>query len=376
MNDYFKSIRPFNDDEVPKALLQIKDTPLIQAMMAYAFPEDTPAQRVERLLACQKVSDFQVDIMYQVVTKAIEKSITEFTCDGFSALDPKKAYVFVSNHRDIILDTSLLNVALHDNHLAMTASAMGDNLLKKKYLKILAMLNRNIIIYRSLPPRETLEHSKLVSEYIHHCISKEHRNVWIAQREGRTKNGDDRTQQGVLKMLTLNTPEGVSSLQYLKTLNIVPMSISYEFDPTDVLKLPALIAQHNGVKYVKSKKEDFENIIQGLLGQKGRVHISVGQPLYEQIDTIETTYQHLNKQLQALAESLDHAIHQQYKLFPANYIAYDLLNNTSIYKNCYNEKEFRQFERRMNNRSKSEDLSQKKFLEMYANPVKNKFDGN
>ena len=376
MTDYFKSIRPFNDDEVPKALLQIKDTPLIRAMMAYAFPEDTPAQREKRLLACQKVSDFQVDIMYQVVTKAIEKSITEFTCDGFSALDPKKAYVFVSNHRDIILDTSLLNVALHDNHLSMTASAMGDNLLKKKYLKILAMLNRNIIIYRSLPPREALEHSKLVSEFIHRCITENHRNVWIAQREGRTKNGDDRTQQGVLKMLTLNTPEGVTPLQYLKTLNIVPMSISYEFDPTDVLKLPALIAQHNGVKYVKSKKEDFENIIQGLLGQKGRVHISVGQPLYEQIDTIETTYQHLNKQLQALAESLDHAIHQQYKLFPANYIAYDLLNNTSIYKNCYNEKEFRQFERRMNNRSKSEDLSQKKFLEMYANPVKNKFDGN
>ena len=112
------------------------------------------------------------------------------------------------------------------------------------------------------------------------------------------------------------------------------------------------------------------------MGQKGRVHISVGQPFYEQIDIIEATYQHLNKQLQALAECLDHAIHQQYKLFPANYIAYDLLNNTSIYKDCYNEKEFRQFERRMNNRSKSEDLSQEKFLEMYANPVKNKFDGN
>ena len=376
MTDYFKSIRPFNDDEVPKALLQIKDTPLIRAMMAYAFPEDTPVQREKRLLACQKVSDFQVDIMYQVVTKAIEKSITEFTCDGFSALDPKKAYVFVSNHRDIILDTSLLNVALHDNHLSMTASAMGDNLLKKKYLKILAMLNRNIIIYRSLPPREALEHSKLVSEFIHHCITENHRNVWIAQREGRTKNGDDRTQQGVLKMLTLNTPEGVTPLQYLKTLNIVPMSISYEFDPTDVLKLPALIAQHNGVEYVKSKKEDFENIIQGLLGQKGRVHISVGQPLYEEIDAIEKAHQHLNKQLQALAECVDRAIHQQYKLFPANYIAYDLLNKTSIYKDYYNEKEFRQFERRMNNRSNSEDLSQKKFLEMYANPVKNKIDGN
>ena len=376
MTDYFKSIRPFNDNEVARALSQIKDNPLIRAMMAYAFPDETTEERERRLLACQKVSDFQEDIMYQVVTKAIEKSISEFTCDGFDGLDPRKAYVFVSNHRDIVLDTSLLNVALYDNHLSMTASAMGDNLLRTKYLKILAMLNRNIIIYRSLPPREALEHSKLVSEYIYHCITEEHRNVWIAQREGRTKNGDDRTQQGVLKMLTLNAPEDISPLQYLKTLNLVPMSISYEFDPTDVLKLPALIAQHNGVEYVKSKKEDFENIIQGLLGQKGRVHISVGQPLYDQIDTIEATHQHLNKQLQALAECLDRAIHQQYKLFPANYIAYDLLNDTSIYKEYYNEKDFRRFERRMNNRSNSEDLSQKKFLEMYANPVKNKFDEN
>jgi phospholipid/glycerol acyltransferase len=376
MTDYFKSIRPFNDNEVARALSQIKDNPLIRAMMAYAFPDETTEERERRLLACQKVSDFQEDIMYQVVTKAIEKSISEFTCDGFDGLDPRKAYVFVSNHRDIVLDTSLLNVALYDNHLSMTASAMGDNLLRKKYLKILAMLNRNIIIYRSLPPREALEHSKLVSEYIYHCITEEHRNVWIAQREGRTKNGDDRTQQGVLKMLTLNASEDISPLQYLKTLNLVPMSISYEFDPTDVLKLPALIAQHNGVEYVKSKKEDFENIIQGLLGQKGRVHISVGQPLYDQIDTIEATHQHLNKQLQALAECLDKAIHQQYKLFPANYIAYDLLNDTSIYKEYYNEKDFRRFERRMNNRSNSEDLSQKKFLEMYANPVKNKFDEN
>ena len=154
------------------------------------------------------------------------------------------------------------------------------------------------------------------------------------------------------------------------------MAISYEFDPTDVLKLPALVAQHQGVAYVKSQKEDFENIIQGLLGQKGRVHISVGKPLNEALDVIEQEHKHLNKQLQAVAERLDKEIHQQYKLFPANYIAYDLLHQTSAYKDCYNEKEFRQFERRMNNRSKSGDISQEKFLEMYANPVKNKTNGN
>ena len=286
MEDYFKSIRPFTDNEVPEALRQIKDNPLIQAMLAYAFPDDTPQQRTDRLLACHKVSDFQVDIMVRVVEKAIEKTIAEFTCEGFEHLTPDKAYLFISNHRDIILDTSLLNVALHKNGLAMTASAMGDNLLRKKYLKILAMLNRNIIIYRSLPPREALEHSKLVSEYIHYCIHQQGRSVWLAQREGRTKNGDDRTQQGVLKMLSLNAPEGKSPLQYLKELNIVPMSISYEFDPTDAMKLPALVAQHKGETYVKTQKEDFENIIQGIIGQKGRVHISGGKPLKNKIDFI------------------------------------------------------------------------------------------
>ena len=153
MTDYFKSIRPFYDNEVPEALSQIKDHHLIKAMLAYAFPELSPDERTAKLLACQTVADFQVHIMLRVVVKAMEKTISEFTYDGFDQLNPEQAYVFISNHRDIILDTSLLNVALDRHHLPMTASAMGDNLIKKKHLKILAMLNRNIIIYRSLPPR-------------------------------------------------------------------------------------------------------------------------------------------------------------------------------------------------------------------------------
>lgn len=376
MEDKYKSIRPFYDDEVLGALYEIKDSPLIKAMLAYTFPECSEEEQQAKLLACKKVSDFQVNIMVNVVTKAIEKSITNFTWEGFLDLDPHHAYVFISNHRDIVLDTSLLNLALYNNGLEMTASAMGDNLLKKKYLKILAMLNRNIIIYRSLPPREALEHSRLVSEYIYDCITSQHRNVWIAQREGRTKNGDDRTQQGVLKMLSLNTPEGISPLQYLKQLHIVPMAISYEFDPTDAMKLPVLLAEHYGVDYKKDSQEDFNNIIQGLLGQKGRVHISVGQPLGAEMDAIEAEHTHINKQLQALAECLDRSIHQQYKLFPANYIAYDMLYHTSIYKDFYNEKEYRQFERRLSNRANESNLSQEKFLEMYANPVKNKENGS
>lgn len=372
--DYFKSIRPYYDREVADVLHKVSDHSFMKAMLAYGFPQLSEDERLRLLFSCQSIYDFQDKIMYKVVKKATEKSITEFTYEGFEKLDPEKAYVFISNHRDIVLDTSLLNVTLHDYNLKMTTSAMGDNLIKKKHLKNLAKLNRNFIIFRNLPPREALEHSKLVSEYIRHCICDEKRSVWTAQREGRTKDGDDRTQQGVLKMLSLATPEGSTTLQYFSKLNIVPVSISYEFDPTDMLKIPALVAQHYGVQYVKSKKEDFENIMQGWFGQKGRVHISVGKPLDEELVRIEKEHAHINRQLQALAEVLDKAIHTQYKLFPANYIAYDFLNSTDRYKECYGEKEIRQFERRIHNRSKSDNVvSQKKFLEMYANPVKNKY---
>lgn len=372
--DYFKSIRPYYDREVEDVLQKVKDHSFMKAMLGYGFPQFSEQERFELLSSCKSIFEFQTKIMYKVVKKAMEKSIAEFTHEGFDKLSPEKAYMFISNHRDIVLDTSLLNVTLHDYNLKMTASAIGDNLIKKKFLQKLAMLNRNFIIFRNLPPREALERSKIVSEYIRYCIREDNRSVWSAQREGRTKDGDDRTQQGVLKMLSLATPQGISTLQYFKQLNIVPISISYEFDPTDMLKIPALMAQHYGVEYVKSKKEDFENILQGWLGQKGRVHMSVGKPLNEELDQIEREHSHINKQLQVLAELLDEFIHKQYKLFPANYIAYDLLNKTDKYKEFYNEKEFRQFERRMHNRSKSEDaISQKKYLEMYANPVKNKY---
>lgn len=372
--DYFKSIRPYYDREVSEVLHKIKDHSMLKAMLDYGFPELSDEEKFQRLFSCESISDFQKKIMYSVVKSAMEKSIASFTFEGFDKLNPNEAYLFISNHRDIILDTSLLNVTLHDHNLRMTASAIGNNLIQKKFLKVLSMLNRNFIIYRNLSPRESLVHSKIVSEYISHCIQKDNRSVWLAQREGRTKNGDDRTQQGVLKMLSLAAPENTTPLQHLKSLNIIPMSISYEFDPTDMLKIPALMAQHYGVEYVKSKKEDFENILQGLIGQKGRVHISVGNPLNSEIDEIERNHNHINKQIQALAETIDKAIHLQYKLFPANYIAYDFLNSTDRYKEQYGEKEIRQFERRIHNRSKSDNVvSQKKFLEMYANPVKNKY---
>ena len=369
----FSQIRPFHDSEVSEILNYIKDNPTIYQLLQFGFPKLNEQEQMKLLLSCKKIRDFQSRIMYPIIKSAISKSVTQLSDDGFEYLNPSQSYLFISNHRDIILDTSFLNVLLHEKGFKMTASAMGSNLVNTPFLLAFAKLNRNFIIHRGLSPRETLQKSQLVSQFIARCVIEKNRSVWIAQREGRTKDGNDRTQQGVIKMLSMNCPKQMPLMTYFKQLHIVPMSISYEFDPTDILKIPALLAQHHGVEYIKKENEDYNNIVQGLVGQKGCVHISVGKPLYEDLDLIAEQEKHTNRQIQALVELMDARIHSQYKLFASNYIAYDLLNDIERFSDKYTEKELRQFERRLENRSNSEgNISRKKFLEMYANPVINK----
>lgn len=372
----FSKIRPFHNSEVFQVLSYIKDTQTIEKLLEIGFPEMDKQLQMSVLLSCKSIEDFQRNIMYPIIKNATSKSVTEFSFEGFEKLNSQKSYLFISNHRDIILDTSFLNVTLCDLNFKMTASAIGDNLVKTPFLLAFAKLNRNFIIHRELPPREMLENSKIVSKFIHQYITQKNRSVWIAQREGRTKNGDDRTQQGVLKMLSMNCPKGISIMQYLSSLHIVPMAISYEFDPTDKLKIPQLMAQHNGEPYVKSQNEDYENIVCGFAGYKGRVHLSVAEPINDELKQIEEEFQHPNRQIQALAELLDKKIHQQYRLYPTNYIAYDLLFQKNLFSDKYTDKEFRQFERRLNIRGDANAITRQKFLEMYANPVVNKLKLN
>ncbi len=369
----FTNIKPFDNHEVAQVLMHMKDNETIGALLQFSFPELTHKERIEILLSCKKITDFQKRVMYPIVKKAIGRSVTELTHSGFDCLDNKNSYLFMSNHRDIVLDTSFLNITLNDLGFKMTASAIGDNLVKKPFLLAFAKMNRHFLIHRGLPPRQMLENSKIVSKFINRYLNKKNRSVWIAQREGRTKDGNDHTQQGVLKMLSLNCPKELSVMKYFKSLRIVPMSISYELDPTDILKMPFLMAEHSGEKYIKSKDEDFKNIVTGFLGQKGRVHLSVSKPLDKELDEIEELYPNaLNKQIRGVADIFDKYIYKQYKLWPTNYIAYDMLYNTELFKDKYTEKEVKQFERRISNRSEVQDpISRQKYLEMYANPVKN-----
>ena len=368
----FDSIRPFYDTEVNEAIHSAVNHPMMKALMSFTFPDVEEEVWKDQLRRTHSIRDFQCNFIYKSVRNVLAKSSEGLTTSGFEKLQPNTSYLFISNHRDIILDTSLLNVALFDHGLVMTASAIGDNLVKKSFLKILSKLNRNFLVQRGLPPRELLESSKLMSEYIGQLLLRENRSVWIAQREGRTKDGNDATHSGVLKMLAMGSDES-NLMDYFKKIKIVPVSISYEYDPTDALKMPQLIAEANDEIYIKEKNEDFITLLSGIIGQKKRIHIHVGDILDKELDKIAKDFDNTNKQVQALAQTIDDSILQSYKLWPTNYFAYDLLNKSTTYSHFYTENEKSLFERRLEMKlDESYKQMVESFLAMYANPVVNK----
>jgi hypothetical protein len=243
---------------------------------------------------------------------------------------------------------------------------------KKSFLKILAKLNRNFLVQRGLSPRELLVSSKLLSEYMAQLLLHENRSVWIAQREGRTKDGNDETNPGVLKMIGMGSDEP-NIMDYFKKIKIVPVSISYEYDPTDALKMPQLLAEANNEIYKKEKNEDFKTLLSGIIGQKKRIHIHIGDVLDTEIDEIIKNVDTTNKQVQALAQVIDDSILTNYKLWTTNFIAYDILNCSNRFAHLYTENEKLLFERRLEMRIDHEHpIAKQGFLDMYANPVVNK----
>ena len=368
----FDAIRPYYDAEINKAIQKVVHHPMMKALMNFTFPDADDEVWKEQLKKTHSIRDFQCNFIYQSVQQVLKRSSDGLTTSGFEKLEKNTSYLFISNHRDIILDTSLLNASLFDHDLVMTASAIGDNLVKKAFLDVLAKLNRNFLVQRGLSPREMLQSSKLMSEYVGQLLLRENRSVWIAQREGRTKDGNDATHPGVLKMLAMGNDED-NLMNYFKKIKIVPVSISYEYDPTDALKMPQLKAEANNEIYIKEKNEDFMTLLSGIMGQKKRIHIHVGDILDKETDTIASNHENSNKQIQALAQAIDDSILQSYHLWPTNYIALDLLNKSNEYKSFYTENEKSLFERRLEMKiDENNPVELCAFLSMYANPVINK----
>lgn len=368
----YDAIRPYYDAEINDALKASVNHPMMKALMNFTFPEIADEIWKEQLKRTFSIRDFQCNFIYQSVQKVLEKTSDGLTTSGFEKLEKNTAYLYISNHRDIILDTSLLNACLFDHGLVMTASAIGDNLVKKAFMHSLAKMNRNFLVQRGLSPREMLQSSKLMSEYIGQLLLRENRSVWIAQREGRTKDGNDATNSGVLKMLGMGD-DSKNVMQYFKKLKIVPVSISYEYDPTDALKMPQLLAESKDEVYIKDKNEDFVNLMSGVMGQKKHIHIHVGDVLNTEIDTISAEFDNANKQVQALTTVIDNAILSNYKLHPTNFIAFDILNNSNQFEAHYTPNEKLLFERRLEMKiDKENPILLEGFLNMYANPVVNK----
>ena len=368
----YDNIKFYPDSEVNKVLLTLTSHPMFKELMSFTFPDKDETYFQQLFQSIHSIYDFQSKVIYHTMQRILEKTSESLTCNGFNQLQDDKSYFYISNHRDILLDTSLLNVKLYENNKIMTASAVGDNLVQKSFLMSLAKLNRNFIIRRGLSARELLQSSKEVSAYIHELLQHDNRSVWIAQRQGRTKDGWDETHTGVLKMIGMNCDED-NLMDYFKKLRIVPVSISYEYDPTDKLKMPRLMAELSDEAYIKEKNEDFINLMSGVLGQKKRIHIEMGKPLDEEIEEIKNCQLNTTKQIQELAKILDKSIVKNYKLWPTNYIAYDLLHQTTNFQQKYTEEEKQLFLRRLELRvDKNNETMVNGFLSMYANPVLHK----
>ncbi|MGY6557858.1 MAG: 1-acyl-sn-glycerol-3-phosphate acyltransferase [Nitritalea sp.] len=371
----FEEIRPFYDTEVNDALREIVDHPMLKSIMNFTFPGMPDEMWKSQLLRCYSIRDFQINFIYPALTRILEVSSEGLSSSGFDQLEKNTPYLFISNHRDIILDTSLLNKCLFESGQAMTTSAIGDNLIKKPFLKSLSRLTRNFTVKRKLPARELLESSKVISAFIQQSLWRENRSVWIAQREGRTKDGHDETHKGVLKMIAMSAPEGMSEMEYMSRLNIVPVSMSYEYDPTDALKMPELLAKLRSEPYVKGENEDFISLLSGIIGMKKRIHIALGPVLNEEIARIGEQERGANRQFNALAALIDKTIITNYRLWPTKYIAYDLLHGTEQFREKYSEAERAFFiERFTKNVDQQDTLARESYLKMYAQPVINQLE--
>lgn len=366
----FDDIRPYRDDEIPAAMERIAADRSFPFLASFVYPELTVDEARKRICSFKSIFDFQYNVMSIVNRRIIEDTITEFTIDGAEKLDPAKSCLFVSNHRDIVLDSCMLMYALYP-YLNRTAEiTFGANLMQGQLLIDIGKSNRMFRVERGGNPREFYQSTLHLSDYIRHAVTERNESVWIAQRNGRTKDGIDRTDQGIIKMFGLSG--GGDRVRDLADLNIVPISVSYEWEPCDVLKAMELYAVRNGEPYVKKPGEDLNSILTGMGQDKGRVHFHVCDPL--SVQDLEAFADVPNTQFhRCVASLIDRRICGSYRLFPNAYIAYDLKSGTQKHASEYTKTEFEAFCTSMDRLKEcgvdEPDVLRDFFLGIYSNPI-------
>lgn len=371
----FEDIRPYHDHEVAEAMQRIAENPLLVAVQQKMFPQMPLDVLKEKIRATKTTYDFQTTFMYMAMNTILDTTTTGCSTSGFDELKKDGAYLFIANHRDIILDSGILQVKLHDKGLISSEMSFGSNLMMNEFVIDIGKSNKmyKTIRAENTNRKELLENSRHLSDYLRYTITEKHSSSWIAHRNGRSKDGDDRTEPGLLRMLSMTGPkEFVSNLI---ELNITPISVSYEYEPCAAEKIREIYLTSQG-PYIKDPGEDLKSIINGVQAYKGGMHLAIGQTLSQQLldeaDEAERGKKHMR-----LAELIDKEIFRNYKLWKTNYMAYDILMKSGEFSDKYSKEDLQQFNEHKQKsiekipegpREEIENL----FLKLYANPVINK----
>lgn len=372
----FDEIRPYNDEEVHTVLSRLVEEPSFVEVVKKAIPFFPFDQLKQTLLSIHTKKEFQIDIMVEIIKYIMKSTTNGVKTTGWENIDKDNEYLFISNHRDIVLDSALLSAELSFAGRNTCEIAIGDNLLIFPWISDLVRLNKNFIVKRGVGIRQMLEASKLLSSYIHYARTQKHESIWIAQREGRAKDSNDRTQEALIKMLNLGG-ESDSIIENIMNLNIAPLSITYEYDPCDYLKAKEFQLKRDNPDYKKEQSDDLINMRTGIMEPKGHVFFHVSPCIN---DTLATLPKELDKTdtFAAIAAIIDQAIHANYHIFPHNYVALDYINGNNELDIHYTDEQKDNFYAYVEKQIQRIDIPNKdtaylthKIMEMYANPLKN-----
>ncbi|MCK9613356.1 MAG: 1-acyl-sn-glycerol-3-phosphate acyltransferase [Bacteroidales bacterium] len=373
MQNHFDEIRPYHDEEVNAAIQNLVNDPEFIVFARYLLSGFNRMVFTKEMEKINDIAGFQKNFVVRALDVVISRSMKTLGCSGIEKLNKHTPYLFISNHRDIVLDSSFINLLLFRHGHATSQIAIGGNLLISPMITNLVRINKSFIVKRNLPARQMLEYSMLLSSYISYVIHERKESVWIAQRQGRAKDGNDKTQYGLLKMLVMHDEKNFREVFF--NLPIVPVALSYEYDPCDVLKAIELYHKDNKMDFVKTPAEDYKSMIKGILEYKGNVHVAFGNLLNSRAFDDKTAG--INDWLKNAASCIDRNIHCGYKLWKPNFIAYDVLNGKTGNKELYSDSEREAFIKYISGKVKKEaaEYPEKEMiniiLAMYANPVKN-----
>ncbi len=371
----FDEIRPYHDSELPQVFEELIADPAFQNAACLTVPNVPFEVIADKMRDCKSKLDFQMTFCYGILKKIANDFTKGLTLSSDAKLEKGSAFTYISNHRDIILDAGFLSILLVEKGLDTVEIAIGDNLLIYPWIKKLVRVNKSFIVQRALTMRQMLESSRRMSHYMHYTIHEKKQSIWIAQREGRAKDSDDRTQDSVLKMLAMG---GDGTLvERLSGMNIVPLTISYEYDPCDFLKAQEFQLKRDNPEYKKTTQDDLRNMEIGMFGFKGRVHFHMANCINDDLVNLEEGACKA-EMFTCVSKLIDKSIHKNYHFYPGNYVAYDLLFKTDAMAEKYSNEDKEVFLAYLNGQidkiqmdNKDVEFLMDKLLLMYANPLVN-----